>query len=97
MRKMVKDNMTLVVVEHIMTTNMWEYYIMANEPDTHSPDPDIVFALVMGDYDEMGSVSLSEIEPHILSRTTHVNSIAPAAGWRWSDEVAQLSQPSGAG
>ena len=87
MRKMVKGNMKLNVVEHIILRNMWEYYVLANEPDTHAPDPDIVYALVMGDHDEIGTVSLSEIKPHVLSRTTELSSIFPASGYQWSDEI----------
>ena len=87
MRKMVKGNLKLKVVEHIILRNMWEYYILADEPDTHAPDPDIVYALVMGDHDEIGTVSLSEIGPHILTRTTELNTIFPAAGYSWADEL----------
>ena len=87
MRKMVKGNLKLNVVEHIMLTNMWEYYVLADEPDTHAPDPDIKYALVMGFEDEIGTVSMSEIKPHILSRTTHLNGIFPASGYQWSDEI----------
>ena len=87
MRKMIKGDLKLNVVEHIMTTNMWEYYILANEPDTHAPDPDIVYALVMGFEDEIGTVSMSEIKPYILSRTTELSTIFPASGYQWSDEV----------
>ena len=87
MRKMVKGNLKLKVVEHIILRNMWEYYILADEPDTHAPDPDIVYALVMGDHDEIGTVSLSEIRPHVLTRTTELSTIVPAAGYSWADEL----------
>ena len=83
MRKMTKGNLKLDVVEHIILRNMWEYYVLADEPDTHAPDPDIVYALVMGDYDEIGTVSLSEIKSHIFSRTTDLNEIMPATGYKW--------------
>jgi len=84
---MIKGNLKLNVVEHIILKNMWEYYIMANEPDTQAPDSDIVYALVMGFNDEIGTVSLSEIKPHILTRTTELSTIFPAAGYRWADEL----------
>ena len=87
MRKMVKGNLKLKVVEHIILRNMWEYYILADEPDTTIPDPDIVYALVMGDHDEIGTVSLSEIRPHVLTRTTELSTIFPAAGYSWADEL----------
>ena len=83
MRQMIKGDIVLDVVEHIILRNMWEYYIVADEPDTHAPDPDVAFALVMGDYTEMGSVYLPEIEPHVFSRTTHLDEIAPATGYQW--------------
>ena len=87
MREMKKGNLNLKVVEHIILRNMWEYYVLANEPDTHAPDPDIVYALVMGFEDEIGTVSMSEIKPHIFSRTTRLDEIVPATGYSWTDEV----------
>ena len=84
---MIKDNLKLNVVEHIILRNMWEYYILADEPDTHAPDPDIKYALVMGFEDEIGTVSMSEIEPHIISRTTELSTIFPASGYSWRDEI----------
>ena len=83
MRKMVKGNLKLKVVEHIILRNMWEYFVLADEPDTHAPDPDIVYALVMGFNDEIGPVSMSEIEPHIWSRTTDLDEVLPATGYEW--------------
>jgi|TARA_R100000656_G_scaffold42720_1_gene35281 hypothetical protein len=88
MRQMVKGNLKLNVVEHIILRNMWEYFVLANEPDTHAHDPDIVYALVMGFNDEIGTVSMSEIEPHIISRTTDLSELLPATGYSWVDEFA---------
>ena len=85
MRKMTKGNLKLNVVEHIILRNMWEYFVLADEPDTHAPDPDIVYALVMGFNDEIGTVSMSEIKPHVISRTTCMDDILPAAGYEWAD------------
>ena len=90
MRKMIKGNLKLNVVEHIILRNMWEYYILADEPDTHAPDPDIVYALVMGFNDEIGTVSMSEIKPHIMTRTTDLSEIMPADGYEWEGETASL-------
>ena len=90
MRRMVNGNIKLDVVEHIILRNMWEYYVLANEPDTHAPDPDIVYALVMGFNDEIGTVSLSEIKPHVISRTTQLDDIMPADGYGWEGEAASL-------
>ena len=85
MRKMIKGNLKLKVVEHIILRNMWEYFVLADEPDTHAPDPDIVYALVMGFEDEIGTVSLSEIKPHVISRTSNLDEILPASGYQWED------------
>ena len=49
---------TIKVVEHIILRNYWEYYIV------EAADEDgIVFALVVGDYTELGYVSMDEIMP----------------------------------
>ena len=90
MRKMVKGNLKLNVVEHIILRNMWEYFVLANEPDTHAADPDIVYALVMGFENEIGTVSLSEIKPYIISRTSNLEEIMPADGYQWEGETASL-------
>ena len=84
MRKMVKGNLKLKVVEHIILRNMWEYYVLADE-DGDEPDSDIKYALVMGFNDEIGTVSMSEIGPHVLTRTTELSTIFPAAGYEWAD------------
>ena len=85
MRQMTKGNLKLNVVEHIILRNMWEYFVLADEPDASHPDPDIVYALVMGFNDEIGTVSMSEIKPHVISRTTCMDDILPAAGYEWAD------------
>ena len=90
MRQMTKGNIVLNVVEHIILRNMWEYYIVADEPDTHAPDPDVAFALVMGDYTEMGSVYLPEIQPHVLSRTADLSEIMPADGYEWESDSVEI-------
>ena len=77
MRIMKRGDTTLKVAEHIMLKNFWEYYI--EEPD----EDGIAYAYVMGDYDELGWVSLKEIEPHIALRTQNFNEVMPAAGWQW--------------
>ena len=69
---------TLKIVEHIMTRNLWEYYVTTNKFNKH-----IVQCLVMGDFTEIGDVDLDEIKPYIISRTTNFEDIAPASGWRW--------------
>ena len=92
MRKMVKGNLKLDVVEHIILRNMWEYYVLSDEGqnDWVSDTPDVVYALVMGFNDEIGCVSLSEIKPHVISRTSNLSEIMPASGYEWADEMACL-------
>tara|TARA_Y100000310_G_scaffold215672_1_gene216610 strand:+ start:415 stop:690 length:276 start_codon:yes stop_codon:yes gene_type:complete len=84
MRKMIKGNLKLKVVEHIMLRNMWEYFVLADEAGDE-PDSDIKYALVMGFNDEIGTVSMSEIQPHVISRTTDMNELLPASGYHWGD------------
>ena len=87
MRKMIKGNLKLDVVEHIILRNMWEYFVLSDEGqnDWVSDTPDVVYALVMGFNDEIGAVSLSEIQPHIISRTSRLDEILPASGYQWED------------
>ena len=66
------------VIEHIILQNMWEYYIL-EAPDENG----IAFALVVGDYTELGNVSMDEVAPYIISRTTKLNEVMPAPQWRW--------------
>lgn len=81
MRKMKdKHGDILNIVDWWMTVNHWEYYITDQEEDD-----DIVFAMVCGDFDEMGYVSKAEINPWIRSRTSNLNEIQPAPGWQWID------------
>ena len=78
MRQMINEHGTTVnVIEHIILTNYWEYYIL-EEADEYG----IAFALVVGDYTELGNVSIDEITPYIVSRTTNLD-IMPAPNWRW--------------
>jgi hypothetical protein len=86
---MIKGNLKLDVVEHIMLRNMWEYFVLADEAGDE-PDSDIKYALVMGFNDEIGTVSLSEIKPHVISRTSRLDEIMPASGYEWADEMACL-------
>ena len=87
MRQMIKGNLKLDVVEHIILRNMWEYFVLSDEgqSDWVSDTPDVVYALVMGFNDEIGCVSLSEIQPHIISRTSRLGEILPASGYQWED------------
>ena len=79
MRQMTDEHGTTVdVIEHIMLVNHWEYYIL-EAADEYG----IAFALVVGDYTEMGNVSMDEIAPYIVSRTTRLDEIMPAPNWSW--------------
>ena len=82
MRKMSKGNLKLDVVEHIILRNMREYYVLADE-EGDEPDSDVKYALVMGVADEIGAVAMSEIQPHIITRTTDLDEVMPAAGYEW--------------
>ena len=72
MKKMTKGRITLNIVEHIILRNFWEYYIT----DENFTD-DIVQALVVGFETEIGDVSLKEIEPYIVTRTTDLDHVFP--------------------
>ena len=81
MRKMkTQYGSVLNVVEHIILRNFWEYYVT---DDKYTDD--IVRCLVMGDEQEIGDVSLSEIKPYIISRTKVLKDLAPASGCTWID------------
>jgi len=78
------DNMKdkINVHEHIITKNLWEFYL-------EKPDADgVAFGYVMGLENELGYVPISELEPFIISRMELNDSseLMPAAGYKW--EVA---------
>ena len=66
------------VYEHIILRNGWEYYITSK-----SSKVDIRQCLVMGFETELGSVSMEEIKPYIVSRTIDLAEIMPASDWTW--------------
>ena len=72
---------TINVVEHIITKNLWEYYIL-DDPENVSPEG-YATALVMGHETEIGGVCLTDLEPFIASRTTRLDEIFPPVGWSW--------------
>ena len=94
MRKMINESGTVLKVEeHIITSNFWEFYIVADE-EGGEPNPDVKFALVMGDNTELGDVYLPEIEPYIITRTSDLaTGVAPAAGYRWQDDEPVSAYP----
>ena len=72
----------LKIRKHLIARNFWEYYIT----DMYPPDSDIQNAYVMGNFDEIGDVSLLELKPFIISETENLQDVAPATGWKWLDE-----------
>lgn len=78
MRKMKNKDQTIIVIEHIITKNFWEYYVI--EIDENN----IAFCLVDGFEMELGDVDLEEIAPYIITRTKDLT-MQPARGWRWVD------------
>ena len=66
------------VTRHIMTKNMWEYYL--EEPDENG----IAFGVVMGFDTELGYVDMAEIAPYVISSTDNMDELMPASGWNWA-------------
>lgn len=65
-----------------MLRNGWEYYFLDDRRG------DIRLALVCGFENEMGDVSMSEIQPHLAAITfspSALRDIAPAIGCVWVD------------
>ena len=81
-KMMIKGDLKLEIVEHIILKNYWEYYILKD--DEYSTE-DIKTAVVMGDATELGDVSLAEMEPYIKSRTSNLSELMPAAGYKWEN------------
>lgn len=77
--KNVKTGRVVNVLEHIITKNFWEYYVLEDENNTE----DIKFCYVMGFENEAGDVSISEISAYIVSRTKNFDELMPAAGFTW--------------
>jgi hypothetical protein len=73
-----KHGSKINVVEHIILSNGWEYYVT---DDKH--DKDTVLCLVMGFETELGDVYLPELRGHIRSRTKDLTELMPADGWEW--------------
>ena len=70
------------VVQHIILRNGWEYYL--EEADSGG----IAFGYVMGFANEWGSVSMDEIDMHIVSiaRGKELDYIMPPEGYYWENE-----------
>ncbi len=81
MRQIRKGNATLNVLEHAILKNLQEYYI------TESPDDDgVLWALVVGDAIEYGTVAQYDIDKHGISYTTQLDELMPPPEWQWCDE-----------
>ena len=70
------------VAQHVILRNFWEYYLEATDKDG------IAFGYVMGFENEWGDVSMDEIKPYIISKTSGagLDEIMPPAGYYWEDE-----------
>jgi hypothetical protein len=71
---------TLNITKWIQTSNFWEFYVTDKKMDD-----DLVYALVMGDFTELGLVSLEEIRPYIRISTEDLSTLQPADGYKWED------------
>ena len=78
MRKMRKGSQEIEVTEWIILKNFWEYYVIDEWNDCNE-----AYCLVDGDFQEIGLVSLNEINPYITARTRDLATIGPAPGWEW--------------
>lgn len=79
MRKMTDGKTTVNVLEWIIVKKiMWEYYVIEKWNEDNC-----AYCLVDGDFQEIGLVSLDEIEPFISIRTKDLNTLQPAPGWSW--------------
>ena len=79
MRKMHNgQKTTLNIVEVIILRNFWEYFVT-----DQGNGEDIKFCFVVGDENELGDVSMREIEPYIISRTKDLSEVMAAPGWNW--------------
>lgn len=80
MRRMKNINTgeVLNVAEHIITKNLWEFYVFDYFLGSSN-----VNALVMGFETEIGLVSMDELGPHILTKTKDLTEVAAATGWEW--------------
>ena len=76
---------TINVIEHLITRDLWEYYIIDDPEDVNAEGYQT--ALVIDDYPvpEIRSIYMSEITPNIISRTTKLNDLMAAPNWEWWD------------
>ena len=84
MRKMRRrgDPRTMVVREHIIIKNFWEYYVLDQLPS----DSEVQYCYVMGIEGEFGDVWISEIEPYIITRTENLDEVMPPIDFEWVEE-----------
>jgi len=78
--KQTSTGIVLNISEFIMTRNFWEYYVITGKGEGNK---DIRQCYVIGYETEIGDVSMTEIEPYIMSRTKRLSSLMPAPGWTW--------------
>jgi len=84
MRAMKKNESKLIlkIREHIITKNLWEYYIT----DRYKEGSDTQEAYVLGFEHELGDVYLPDLKPFILSRieVDKNTDLIPAMGYSWA-------------
>tara|TARA_R100000234_G_scaffold119282_1_gene101783 strand:- start:196 stop:453 length:258 start_codon:yes stop_codon:yes gene_type:complete len=83
MRKMRRqgDSRTVMVREHIIIKNMWEYYVISI--DEVDEEDQVQYCYVMGFECEFGDVYIPEIEPYIISRTKNLDEVMPPTDFEW--------------
>jgi len=73
----------LKVREHLILANFWEYYVV----ETEIPhEDDVQLCYVLGFENELGYVSMAEIRPYVVRKTSDMFEILPAEGYNWNDE-----------
>ena len=82
-RKLAKGNIEIEVIEHVVLSNGWEYFMF--EP---FDDDGIGMALVKGFETEMGSVAKDDVSCYGVSRTTNLDEVVPPEGWKWAEHPA---------
>jgi len=79
--KNIESGKVITVKKLLITVNFWEHFILSVEDITDADD--VQLALVNGDYNEMGYVSMSEIREFKLSETNDLTDTLPPEGYLW--------------
>lgn len=79
--KNIETGKVITVKRLLITRNFWEHFILSVDDIPESDD--IQLALVNGDFNEMGYVSMSEIRQFKLSESNELDSALPPMGYIW--------------